>query len=188
MQPFGLLRAYLYSLSFCVMICLLCLFMPSSMCLHASHHVYVLRPRPCLSCHVLLQPTCSFYRIFLCFGLMVWTRSRPYGLCHRPYTKAHIKGFRSSYLHVYACFYALCLCSLVLGFATLDTLYGLNLVWLHPTPMRPCLDVTILEASPDAGLLHIYPSLSAACDAYHICSCHPLAFYASLHACSYVHT
>ena len=29
-------------------------FMPSSMCLRASHHVYVLRPRPCLSCHVLL--------------------------------------------------------------------------------------------------------------------------------------
>ena len=29
-------------------------FMPSSMCLRASRHVYVLRPRPCLSCHVLL--------------------------------------------------------------------------------------------------------------------------------------
>ena len=31
----------------------------------------------------------------LCFGLMVGTRSRPYGLCHRPYTLAHIKGFGS---------------------------------------------------------------------------------------------
>ena len=29
-------------------------FMPSSMCLRASCYVYVLRPRPCLSCHVLL--------------------------------------------------------------------------------------------------------------------------------------
>ena len=29
-------------------------FMPSSICLHASHHVYVLRPRRCLSYHVLL--------------------------------------------------------------------------------------------------------------------------------------
>ena len=29
-------------------------FMSSSMCLGASRHVYVLRPRPCLSCHVLL--------------------------------------------------------------------------------------------------------------------------------------
>ena len=28
-------------------------FMPSSMCLCASCHVYVFRPRPCLSCHVL---------------------------------------------------------------------------------------------------------------------------------------
>ena len=39
---------------------------------------------------------------FLCFGLMVRTRSRPYGLCHCTYTKAHIKGFGSLYLHVYA--------------------------------------------------------------------------------------
>ena len=29
-------------------------FMPSSMCLRASRQVYVFRPRPCLSCHVLL--------------------------------------------------------------------------------------------------------------------------------------
>ena len=29
-------------------------FMPSSMCLCASRHVYMLRPRLCLSCHVLL--------------------------------------------------------------------------------------------------------------------------------------
>ena len=99
---------------------------------------------------------------------MVRTRSRPYGLCHRPYTKAHIKGFGSSYLHIYACLllcFILMLASLVLGFAMLDTFRGLDLIWLHPTPMRPCLDVTILEASPDAMLLHIYPSFSAPCDA-----------------------
>ena len=29
----------------------------------------------------------SFYLSFLCFGLMVRTRSRPYGLCHRPYQR-----------------------------------------------------------------------------------------------------
>ena len=29
-------------------------FLPSFMFLHASRHVYVLRPRFCLSCHVLL--------------------------------------------------------------------------------------------------------------------------------------
>ena len=59
--------------------------------------------------------------------------------------------------------------SLVLGFAMLDTLRGLDLVWLHPMPMRPCSDVTIWEASLDAGLLHAYPSLfrSARCYAYH---------------------
>ena len=44
----------------------------------------------------------------------------------------------------------LVLASLVLGLAMLDTLYGLDLVWLHPTPMRPCLDVTIWEVSLDA--------------------------------------
>ena len=64
---------------------------------------------------------------FLYFGLMLKTRSRPYGLCHRPYTKAHIKGFGSP---LFAC---LCLLafmhyayvfSLVLGFAMLDTFSG----------------------------------------------------------------
>ena len=43
----------------------------------------------------------SFCLSFLCFGLMVRTQSRPYGLCHRPYTLAHIKGFGSPVLHVY---------------------------------------------------------------------------------------
>ena len=135
---------------------------------------------------------CSFYHIFLCFGLMVRTQSRPYGLCHRLYTKAHIKGFGWSYLHVYAslllCF-MLVLASLVLRFAMLFALRGLDLVWLYPTPMRPCLGVTIWEASLDAGLLRTYPSLSTPCDAMltHVCSCHLLAFHASLHACSHVH-
>ena len=58
---------------------------------------------------------------------MVRTWSRPYGLSHCPYTKAHIKGFGSPYLHVYACL-LLCfmhvLAFLVLGFATLDALCG----------------------------------------------------------------
>ena len=48
-----------------------------------------------------------------------------------------------------ACFYALysMLASLVLGFAMLGALRRLDLVWLHPTPMRPCLDVTAWDAS-----------------------------------------
>ena len=96
---------------------------------------------------------------FLCFGLLVWTRSRPYGLCHRPYTLAYIKGFGSSYLHVYACLllcFMLVLASHVLGFATLDTLSGFMVVWLHLTPMRPCLDVTTWDASPCCRLLRAY--------------------------------
>ena len=78
---------------------------------------------------------------------------------------------------------------LVLGFSMLDALRRLNLVWLHPTPIRPYLDMTIWVASPNAGLPHAYPSLfcSMRCYAYHVCSRHPLAFYASLHGCSHVH-
>ena len=43
------------------------------------------------------------------------------------------------------CFYAfmLVLASLVLGFATLDTLSRFVVVWLHLLPMGPCLDVAI---------------------------------------------
>ena len=98
---------------------------------------------------------------------MVRTRSRPYGLCHRPYTKAYIKGFGSSYLHVYAwllLWFILMLAFLVLGFALLDALCGLDLIWLHLMPMRPCLDMTIWKASSDAGLLYTYPSLSTSYD------------------------
>ena len=47
-------------------------FMPLSMCLCASHHVYVFKPRPCLSCHVLLHPFCSFIA-FSCV-LAYWFR------------------------------------------------------------------------------------------------------------------
>ena len=123
---------------------------------------------------------------------MVRTQSRPYGIFHDPYTKAHIKGFGSSNLHVYPCFlscFMLVLASLVLGFAMLDALHRLDLGWLHLMPMRPSLGVTTWDASPDAGLLHAYPSLFHFVQWYacHACLCHLLAFYASLHACLHVH-
>ena len=56
-------------------------------------------------------------------------------------------------------------------------------------PMRPCLDITIWEASPWCQLLHPYLSLfrSMWWYAYHTCLCHPLAFYASLHTCLHVY-
>ena len=61
------------------------------------------------------------------------------------------KGLDHPYLHVYACLllcFMLVIAFLVLGFATLDALSGLVVVWLHPTPMRPCLDVTTWDALP----------------------------------------
>ena len=98
----------------------------------------------------------SLYLSFLCFGLLVQTRYRLCGLGHCPYTKAHVKGFGSSYLHVYACLllcFMLVLASLVVDFATLDTLSGFVVVWLHSTPMRPCLDATTWDASPCDDML-----------------------------------
>ena len=87
---------------------------------------------------------------------------------HGPYQK----GLDRSYLHVYACLhlcFMLVLASLVLGFATFGALRGLDLMWLHLTPMRPCSDVTIWEASPNSGLLRADPYLFrfARCYAYH---------------------
>ena len=61
------------------------------------------------------------------------------------------KGLDHPYLHVYTCLllcFMLVLASLVLGFTMLDALSEFVVVWLHPMPMRPCLDVTIWDASP----------------------------------------
>ena len=98
----------------------------------------------------------SLYLSFLYFGLVVRTQSRSCGLCHHPYTKAHIKGFGSSYLHVYVCLLLclmLVLASLVLGFDTLDALSECMVVF-----MRPCLDATTWDASLWCRLLHSYLS------------------------------
>ena len=93
---------------------------------------------------------------------MVRTRSRPYGLHHHPYTKAHIKRVWIILIcmSMFACFYALSsmLASLVLSFATLDAFSGFVVAWLHSTPMRPCLDETIWDASPWCWLLCSYHS------------------------------
>ena len=78
--------------------------------------------------------------------------------------------------------------SFVLGFATWFPWWVCGCV-VTPDPMRSCSDVTIWEASLDVGFLHAYPPLfhSVRWYAYHACLCHPLAFYASLHACLHVH-
>ena len=58
--------------------------------------------------------------------------------------------------------FMLVLASLVLGFAMLDALSGFVVVWLHLMPIRPCLDVTICDASPWCRLLRAYLSLTDA--------------------------
>ena len=130
----------------------------------------------------------SLYLSFLRFGLLVRTQSWPYGLCHRSYTLAYIKGFGSPHLHVYACLllcFMLMLTFLVLGFATFDTFNGFVVVWLHLTPMRPCSNVTIwgcIAVMPVASCIPL--PFRSVCQA---CLCHSLAFYASLHACLHNH-
>ena len=96
------------------------------------------------------------------FGLLVRTRSRPYGLCHFPCTIAHIKkGLDHSYLHVYTrlllCF-LLVLASLVLGFAILVPSAGLILFGYIRHPWAPFLGVTIWDASLWCWFLHAYLS------------------------------
>ena len=65
---------------------------------------------PCLDLYS--QPFCCFIFPSCVYGLLVQTRSRPYGLCHHPYTLAHIKGLGSFLfcMSMLACFYALGLC------------------------------------------------------------------------------
>ena len=134
----------------------------------------------------------SLISLFLKFwALLVGCRSRSRGLGLHPHTQAYIKGFGSfPHMHVYAC---LLLCfmsmfaSLVLGFAMLSALHGLDLVWLHPTPVWLCLGVTTCEMHlSDAGLLYAYPFLTPCDDMLPSLACAPFAFlcfYASLHAC-----
>ena len=111
-------------------------------------------------------------------------------IVHTPWPKS--KGLDNPYLHVYACSllcFMFLLASLVQGFATLDALNEFVVLRLHPTPMRPYLDVTIWDASPWCRLLCACPSPfhSTQCYAYHACLCHLLALYASLDACLHVH-
>ena len=134
---------------------------------------------------------CSFYHIFLCFGLMVRTQSRPYGLCHHLYTKAHIKGFGWSYLHVYAslllCFMFV-LASLVLRFAMLFALRAWSCLVISDAH-EALFGCDHLGSIFGCRVASYIPSLSTPCDAMltYVCSCHLLAFHASLHACSHVH-
>ena len=119
---------------------------------------------------------------------MVWTRSRPYGLCHHPYTKVHIKGFGS---FLFAC---LCLLASMLYACVSLSSSRFCHVW-RPPRARPCVVTSdaheaLFRCNHLGGISEFRVALcvlflfrSAQCYTYHACLCHPLAFYASLHAC-----
>ena len=141
---------------------------------------------PCVIVALLL-----LYLSFLYFGLVVRTWSRPCGLCHHIYTKAHIKGFGSFpfCMSMVAFFYAyvslscsrLChvwhprrVCGCVVTFDAHEALFGCNHLGMH-LRMLGCF-------------MHAFPFFhSVRWYACHACLCHPLAFYVSLHACLHVH-
>ena len=90
------------------------------------------------------------YLSFLCFGPLVGSNLDPviFVTIHTP--RPTSKVLDHPYLHVYACLllcYTSVLASWVLGFVMLGTLRGLDLVRLYPMPIRPCLGVTIWDAS-----------------------------------------
>ena len=76
-------------------------------------------------------------------------------------------------------------------FVLLGHHHGLDLVWLHPTPVWLCLGVTTCEMHlSDVGLLYTYPFLTPCNDMLPLLACAPigsLCFYASLHAYLHVH-
>ena len=93
------------------------------LCFHMLYTVFhvLMRSMPCLctQTQAMFVMPCAIVALlfllshfFLCFGLMVRTRSRLYGHCHHPYTKAHIKRVRiiPICMSMLACFYVLCLC------------------------------------------------------------------------------
>ena len=85
--------------------------------MHISYRIYVLymlyvlvrfMPYAMFVTPCAIVAILSLYLSFFRFGLLVRTQSGPYGFCHHPYTLAHIKGFGSLYLHVYACLLYTC--------------------------------------------------------------------------------
>ena len=105
---------------------------------------------------------------FLVFWHLVRARSRPYGLCHHPYTLVYIKGFGSPIFHVCACLllcFMLVLASLVLSFATFDAFSGFVVVCLDSMPFEAlfgCSHLGCIAMMPVASCTLI--PFSAPCD------------------------
>ena len=102
-------------------------------------------------CHAMCY--CSpFVFIFLSCILAQWLGSdldlMIFVIIHTPWPTS--KSLDHPYLHVYTCLlqcFMLMLAYLVLGFVTLDALSECVVIWLHLTPIRPCLDVITWNAS-----------------------------------------
>ena len=103
---------------------------------------------------------CSLFVHFITFSCVLAYWFRPdlnpmvFVIIHTPGPTS--KGLDHPIFHVHACLllcFMFVLASLVLAFAMSSALHKLDLVWLHLTSMQ--------------------------CYAYHVCLCHPLAFYAS---------
>ena len=136
------------------------IYMPTciSSCLYVQIGVFTCLDRCSLHalCHHLCA--CMLHAMFMCLGLdlvchgmcycspfvpfiafsCVLARSRPYGLCHRPYTMAHIKTvwIIPICMSMLAYFYALCLCQ-PLQFQALPCLTPLTSLWLCGYIRRP---------------------------------------------------
>ena len=103
----------------------------------------------------------SLFLSLLCFGLLVRTRSKPYGLHHCPYTLAHIKGFGSPIFHVYACLllcFMLVLASLVLAsLVAHEGLFGCNhLGGIAMMPISSCIPFPFSTICDDMLTMLVY--------------------------------
>ena len=142
----------------------LCFHMPMCLDLRSLHALYYL---PCAYvlhalfvcldlgnvCHAMCYYSPFVAFVSLSCVLAYWFRPNldpmVFVIIHTPWLIS--KGLDHPYLYVYICVllcFMLMLASLVLDFTTFDALSGFMVVWLHLTPMRPCLDVTIWDASP----------------------------------------
>ena len=107
-----------------------------------------------LVCHVMYY--CSLFVPFIAFSCVLAYWFEPdldpmvfaIVLTPWPTSKGLDHPFCMSMLACLLLCFMLVLASLVLGFTTLDALSGFVVMRLHLTPMRPCLDITIWEASP----------------------------------------
>ena len=144
----------------------------------------------------------SLYLSFLCFGHVVGTRSRPCGLCHHPYTLAHIKGFGSLFaclcllasmlylscqplqFQAFLCLMPLMGCGCVVTSDTYEALSGCNhLGGISVMPVALCIPLPFLLHVmiclqclfvPPVGFLCIFTCLLT-------CSCMSFAFQCVIH-------